>query len=387
MKGVIVPQPVRASLRVVAVLCGLALAGGLGWFAARETLSSSQTQVEAPPQHVVATVSQQTVGKALNYSVTATLPTIPVFYNSLSGTVTFVAPSGEFTEGQTLYAVDNVPVRAITSSTVFYRDLSAGTKGKDVAALQNALHSLGYLNAKADGQWGSATTTAVKAWQHSLGMPQSGVIAFGELVAVPQLPAALTLSDALALAAPVSPGTAAVSAAAGERVFYMALSQDQARMIPADTQIEILGKSATWPAVISELEENEDGTMHFILTHPNGGAPCQDDCGELDGAPTINLRAIQHVIPQVSGPGVPTIAVRTDDSGNAYVTREDGSHTPVTVKGSGGGFTIVDGLNVGDTVVALAPAATAPGHTVDPGTSSTSSSSTSDDTSATQDTP
>ncbi|MET0920883.1 MAG: peptidoglycan-binding domain-containing protein [Acidimicrobiia bacterium] len=48
--------------------------------------------------------------------------------------------------------------------------LQAGSSGADVTALQQILISLGYLTGSADGQYGAATTAAVKAFQTNEGI-------------------------------------------------------------------------------------------------------------------------------------------------------------------------------------------------------------------------
>ena len=353
------PRKARRPLRILAAVLSLVVAVTLGWFAAKVTLTSSETVTEAPAQKVVSTVAEQTVGKSLNYSVTSVLPTNPIFYNVLTGTVTFVSEPGVSEEGSVLYSVDNQAVRVIKSDGGFFRDLSAGAKGTDVAALQSALKRLGFLTGTADGTWGLGTTLAVKNWQKKLGTPQTGSIAHGELVAVGELPASLVLAESLAAGKPIAAGEATVSAASGDRQFRMTLTPEQARGIPQDTKVEVLTDTATWPAVIVGTEENQDGHTVFLLESPEGGPVCQAECESLGGAASLTLRAMQHVIPKVSGPAVPTIAVRTNTAGETHVLREDGSSTAVTVIGSGDGFTVVEGLAVRDKVVAL-EAATEP---------------------------
>lgn len=350
----------RLPLRIAGAVLALLIAETLGCVAARETLTSSQQVEETPARYVVSTVSEQTVGKTMNFAATAQTRTVPVFYNVLAGTLTSLSESGDFVEGQVLYTVDDLPVRAIKSDLVFYRDLASGARGKDVAVVQGALKRLGYLAADSDGRWGPSTTSAVKAWQRDLGASETGIIQFGEIVAVDELPAKLTLSDTLALARPVTVGEATVSAPAGERSFYLALNPDQARLIPVDATIEIFGDSTTWPAIISSVEEADDNTTRLILTHPSGGPPCQDACGEIAGTTSASLRSIQHIIPKVTGPAVPTIAVRTNELGETYVVLESGAITPVEVLGSGNGFTIVTGVDVGTQVIALEVGAVSP---------------------------
>jgi hypothetical protein len=54
--------------------------------------------------------------------------------------------------------------------------LAPGDKGTQVAVLQRALASLGFSSGKADGQYGPATTSAVKRFQTSVGLKADGIL-------------------------------------------------------------------------------------------------------------------------------------------------------------------------------------------------------------------
>lgn len=54
--------------------------------------------------------------------------------------------------------------------------LKPGDKGTQVAVLQRALASLGFSTGKADGQYGPATTSAVKRFQTSAGLTADGIV-------------------------------------------------------------------------------------------------------------------------------------------------------------------------------------------------------------------
>ncbi|MBR5225602.1 MAG: peptidoglycan-binding protein [Clostridia bacterium] len=54
-------------------------------------------------------------------------------------------------------------------------ELSRGSKGDDVKALQSMLIDLGFLEDKADGIFGRNTQTAVKALQHYWGVEETGI--------------------------------------------------------------------------------------------------------------------------------------------------------------------------------------------------------------------
>lgn len=54
--------------------------------------------------------------------------------------------------------------------------LKPGDTGTQVAVLQRALTSLGFSTGKADGQYGPATTSAVKRYQTSVGLKADGIL-------------------------------------------------------------------------------------------------------------------------------------------------------------------------------------------------------------------
>ena len=67
------------------------------------------------------------------------------------------------------------PTPAPTDDVVLYRTLRYGNSGEDVAYVQRRLIELGYLSGTADGQFGSVTLAAVKAFQRANGLTTDGV--------------------------------------------------------------------------------------------------------------------------------------------------------------------------------------------------------------------
>lgn len=74
----------------------------------------------------------------------------------------------------------NAAAQAQSSSQGYFRNLTIGSAGSDVASLQAFLISNGFLNVSGPtGVFGSLTAAAVAAWQASIGLPSSGY--FGAL--------------------------------------------------------------------------------------------------------------------------------------------------------------------------------------------------------------
>jgi len=91
---------------------------------------------------------------------------------TLSQTTTTQATTG----GTTTAPAQQLPAPTST--------LKPGDKGTQVAALQRALASLGFTSGKADGQYGPATTSAVKRFQTSAGLTADGILGSATLRAL-----------------------------------------------------------------------------------------------------------------------------------------------------------------------------------------------------------
>lgn len=336
------------------VLLLLGLAGLAGWWAAQQTLPSRTTseQVHDPNDEIVwAKATKSSVGRSLPLSTTLHQPARAVANNWLSGVVTDVG-GGEIAVGDALYAVAGVPVRAIEGKVPFYRDLASGAKGDDVVQLQRALISLGYLTGTADGDFGRTTANAVKAWQGELGLTKTGGVSHGEVIAVPKLPTVVQLGEAIVLGDGLSSGEEAVLAPTGEQDFTVVATQEQARMIPAGSPVEVTFENFTWQAVISSSAPDEAGGIEFTLAGADGGAVCGEDCSALPGDEKVTLSSKIIVVAPVEGVGVPAAAVHTRADGTAYVVLPSGEKD-VQVRGSGQGIVIIEGVDEGTKVRVL----------------------------------
>lgn len=343
---------------MVAVLA-LALAVGAGWWAARATMDSSVDASEGTVEEMVwAEATQSSVGRSLPLSTTLRQPANVVAVNGLSGVVTEVSP-GEVDVGSTVYAVAGTPVRVVAGDIPFYRDLEVGVSGPDVTQLRDGLVQLGYLDEAGDN-FDEATGAAVEEWQEDLGIPQTGGVTWGEVIAIPSLPTVVQLGDSIQLARQIGGGEEAVLAPTGEQSFVLAVSQDQAGLIPAEATVEITWQQQTWSAVITGSVQDEWGGTEFDLAAPDGGPVCADACDTLPGDAQVILRSEVVITPRISGIAVPAAAVRSSGDGSVYVITDDGE-VQVSVRGSGSGIAIVDGIEEGIRIQVLGgDGATAP---------------------------
>src|SRR5690606_20584461 len=322
---------------VLAVVAAVAA----GWWAARATLEPQGVEgagSDSTVGVVWAEATEGSVGRSLPLSTTLRQPSAVVAVNGLSGVVTRVSP-GQVEVGDVVYAVAGVPVRAVEGGVPFYRDLTRGTRGTDVEQLQSALVELGYLDGEPDGVFGRATEAAVEEWQEDLGIPETGTVRLGELVAVGSLPTVVQLGESIATGRMVGGGEEAVLAPTGEREFVLVVTADQARLIPAEATVEATWQELTWTGVIAGSVQDEFGNTEFGLTAPDGGPVCGEECESLPGDAQVTLRSEVVVVPRVEGVTVPAAAVRTRADGTAYVTTDDGE-IDVQVRASGGGVAV-----------------------------------------------
>lgn len=153
-----------------------------------------------------------------------------------------------------MYVVGDTPVRVVRGEAPLWRQLAPGAKGADVAALQELLIDEGHLGGEADGDFGPGTLRAVRAWQKAEGREQAGAVPLGELVAVPDLPAVVQLGESVVVGTTLGGGEDAVLAPTGQREFVLVVTQEQARLIPAEATVEITYADRTWGAVIAGTE-------------------------------------------------------------------------------------------------------------------------------------
>lgn len=226
-------------------------------------------------------------------------------------------------------------------------------------ALQNALILTGHLAGDADGVFGNLTARALTAFQKDNGLAPTGDAPLGTLYAFSSLPATVTYSEDLRPSAVVAGGETLISAPSGERTFTITVSESQQEFVPAGATVTFTVGGEEFVATIAEertVTEHGDVTVHLLGS--DGTSPCDTRCDVLPNrSKTTVLAQVQPEAP-VSGVTVPVAAVATTPDGQAFVTLADGTTQEVTVRGSGQGLAVVDGINVG-TIVQISQAGTA----------------------------
>jgi peptidoglycan hydrolase-like protein with peptidoglycan-binding domain len=99
------------------------------------------------------------------------------------GLVTWLPPvDSVVARGEPLFRVDNQPVVLLLGDLPLYRTLSTGVEGPDVRQLEENLSALGYTGFTVDEAFTGYTASAVRRWQRSLGVSETGTVAPGALV-------------------------------------------------------------------------------------------------------------------------------------------------------------------------------------------------------------
>jgi peptidoglycan hydrolase-like protein with peptidoglycan-binding domain len=196
------------------------------------------------------------------------------------GVLTQVAWVGSVVQpGTKLYTLDgDHPVVLMSGAVPAWRDLELGVAdGIDVKQLETNLRAFGYAGdaLTVDGHWNAATTTAVKAWQKTLGVAQTGVVALGEVVFEPS--ALRITADSASMGATVQTGTPILGATSTTPVVAVALDPAlQTKVTAGDAVSVTMPDGSTMTGTVSDV-----GT---VATVPQG-----DRSQGSNPMPTINV--------------------------------------------------------------------------------------------------
>ena len=137
---------------------------------AQQAEDAQAAQVSAAQSALVSAEQQLAAGAGTTTVVTA-LPTV----------------GQTIDRGQPLFSLGGRPVPLLVGASPAYRALEPGIPdGPDIAELQDNLNHLGAAHGLAvDGRWSDALTAAVKTWQASLGVPDTGALSLGQVEILP----------------------------------------------------------------------------------------------------------------------------------------------------------------------------------------------------------
>ncbi len=337
---------------VVGTLSVLLIGTGLGW--AASTVLTPPVDVLTGTPYTYVDVVPGEVGSSIQLNTIAVWAPVPAATNQAIGTVTSVdvAPGQAVVVGTTLYTVNLRPVIIALGETPAFRTLAQETTGADVTQLQQALTSLNLYSGKIDGEFGSRTTMAVKAWQKAQGVLQDGLVQPGDIVFVPTMPARVLLdTEIISRGATLVGGENAIRTLAAAPAFTLPVSGSQAAMMPTGTRVKITAvDNGSWEGYVDSEIVEEAGVITITLVGKDGGTICGDTCAVIPVSGQTLLPSVIITVEPVSGLTVPTAALLSEADGTISVVDEAGVSRPVTVLTSARGMSVIEGVANGTSV-------------------------------------
>jgi peptidoglycan hydrolase-like protein with peptidoglycan-binding domain len=259
----------------------------------------------------------------------------------------------EIQPGEVLWEIDGAPTVVLPGDGALFRTLSSGVDdGADVARLEAALRALGFTaggSLTVDEEFDAATTAAIKAWQASLGVDDTGSVDPSDAVFLPgsvrvtgasvDIGGSVGSSSEILTVASVTPTMHITAPVAGER----ALTAGQRLTL----DIGDTSTTGTVFAVSRDVTTDTDAgtsTVEVIVAF-------DDPAGVtslVDGTTVVAT----ILVDRGEGLTVPVGALHADERGRPIVTviGPDGDRDVVVTPGvSGGGTAVVSGdLDEGD---------------------------------------
>lgn len=294
---------VLTAAAVVAAGAGVAAAVGFGG-----TSPGTATASTLPP--ATATVTRQTLADAETFSGELGYGASRSATARRAGTVTWVAATGSVVRrGKPLYAIDNEKVVLLHGSLPAYRTLRSGDEGADVKQLEQNLKALGYGGFTVDGEYTSATATAVREWQEDLGLAETGRVEPGQIVYAPAEVRVEGLGAAVGDL--VQPGGSLLRYTGTARQVVVELAVDDQRLARKGAQVDVtlpdgravegtidlVETAVTTPAAGANGQSEPETTIEVTVTVGDPKALAGFDQASVDVAFTAAERADVLTVP------------------------------------------------------------------------------------------
>ncbi|HEY7583066.1 MAG TPA: peptidoglycan-binding domain-containing protein [Acidimicrobiia bacterium] len=172
-----------ASWLVIAALLGVSIGSALTfWWG----LSDAPPEVTPPPAVTAVPVVIESYDGTRPATATVGLAPAETLEAPTDGRITASScePGRRLASGEPLVSVDGQPIVALATEVPMWRDLSRGTKGADVQALQSELERLGF-ELTVTGSFDSETQAAVRAFNSAVGRGEATDIPVNSLIWLP----------------------------------------------------------------------------------------------------------------------------------------------------------------------------------------------------------
>ncbi|MFE9221424.1 efflux RND transporter periplasmic adaptor subunit [Streptomyces lavendulae] len=156
------------------------------------------------------------------------------------GTVTWLPDSGTVIKrDEALYEADGAKVRLLYGARPMYRKIKTGDKGPDVRQLKQNLRDLGHgAGLTVDEEFTSGTAEALKRWQKSHGLKQTGETG-PEQISFTSGSVRVVNKEA-AVGGQVTPGSPVLTVSGAEREAQIKLDASDAGIAEPGTEVEVL---------------------------------------------------------------------------------------------------------------------------------------------------
>lgn len=344
----------RAVLMRLAALTAALAVGAVGAWAFLFVSTPAEDPLASQTFATVRVVSGE-VGESIPLSTVAEWRPIPVGANRASGVVTSVtvATGAEVVQGAVLYTVDLRPVVIAEGDVPAFREITAGMSGADVEQVQHLLADLGFSRGEVDGDDGPMTAAAIRAWQKSLGVAPTGVVAPGDVIFVPSLPSRVALdTNLVSRGTSLTGGELVLSALPAAPEFSVPVTDAQAAMIPVGTRVEVTSPDGQmWEGFIAaQTRDVATGTVTAAVTGRDGTTVCGDQCALVPVTGQVTLASRIVTTETVAGLVVPSSAIVSGADGTLAVIDEAGERVAVEVIAAARGMSVVEGLTAGTRV-------------------------------------
>jgi hypothetical protein len=240
--------------------------------------------------------------------------------------------------------VDDLPVVLMYGTLPFYRPLSSDMEGADVDQFKANLKALGYSG---------FSTSAIKKWQKSLGLDQTGRVEPGRVAVAAQAIRVATVETSVG--ADASPGRDVLTYTATKRQIITTIEVNDARLVKVGEKVKVTlpdnktvdGTIASSRTVI-QTQQNGDPTTRIEVTVELGDAKVDFDQASVRVAFTASTRQNVLTVPVAAllalregGYGIEII----EGSTSRIVAVDTGMFAAGRVEISGQGLS--DGLTVG----------------------------------------
>jgi peptidoglycan hydrolase-like protein with peptidoglycan-binding domain len=259
--------------------------------------------------------------------------------------------------GQTLYAISGRPIALLFGSTPLARQLTTGASGADVKELEENLIALGFGSGlTADGNFTAADATAVKRWQATLGVAQSGFVNPGEAIFEPS--AFRVAAVKVTLGASAQAGQDVADGTSSRHVVTVNLDARNQTLAQVGAACDVVVANGTrvkgsitdvgTVATTTGSGANQATTIPVTIVLADNQA-----AGRLDGA-TVSVYLTQASHQNVLA--VPITALLATDSGYALETSSGHHRLPVTTGIFSNGMVEVSGPDIAEGLRVVVPA-------------------------------